>query len=319
MYETLDCKVLRSGEKMEVGVVVGPDPEWYEALSGFLSHKGPDLLWQVQQALAVPLDRLGSYFYVGLLDRRIVTQVYVAVTGCCGFLGHVYTLPEHRGKGAYSALMEAQMRHSESLGVTLIQLGTGYDSVAYHIYHRFGFRSIWPQSGRMRWEKEPDAVAPHYAPGPAVIRPMRWEDWPWCSVLFTTEGSRLHSVAMDVFQPGWSKGGFIKLMRDEGAERLAAVKNDGVVVGIGSRTRDPKWRHPEIVDVYVHPRFVDQLDPLLVTLTARPGRLQSYVPVGDETRTDALLSHGLAQEAVLPAQCIIDGQPVDVALFGRKG
>ena len=56
MYKVLGSTLLKSGERMEVGVIQAPDAEWRERLSAFLIHKGSDWVPQVEAALAGPLD-----------------------------------------------------------------------------------------------------------------------------------------------------------------------------------------------------------------------------------------------------------------------
>src|SRR5207249_1997860 len=143
-----------------------------------LGHKGQPWQHHIQAALQEPLDDLETRFYVGLLDGRAITNVMIVGTRlrvvsrgagrpedaveAVGILGHVYTVPEHRRKGAYAQLMAAQMEHTRSLGYRLLTLGTGFETPPYWIYHRFGFRSIDGATGRMKWLATPDAEAHHF-------------------------------------------------------------------------------------------------------------------------------------------------------------
>src|SRR5689334_12378719 len=109
MYTPLGSAKLNSGETLEMGVVAGPDAEWAPRIGPFLGHKGPGWCDHIQRALEGPLDRLETLFYVGCIGEELVTQVMIVGCAGAGILGHVFTRPEHRRKGAYRQLMARQM------------------------------------------------------------------------------------------------------------------------------------------------------------------------------------------------------------------
>ncbi|MDE2887154.1 MAG: hypothetical protein OXR72_03005 [Gemmatimonadota bacterium] len=45
MYEPVDTITLKSGERVEAGVVKGPDPDWAERIEALLEHKGEMWRW----------------------------------------------------------------------------------------------------------------------------------------------------------------------------------------------------------------------------------------------------------------------------------
>ena len=108
MHTHLGSETLKNGERLEISVVEGPDAEWQPRIEPFLAHKGPGWNDHIRRALAEPLDSLQTRFYVGCIGEELVTQVMIVGSGGAGILGHVYTKPEHRRKGAYSRLMAYQ-------------------------------------------------------------------------------------------------------------------------------------------------------------------------------------------------------------------
>ncbi|MGH2367633.1 MAG: hypothetical protein ACRDI2_05490, partial [Chloroflexota bacterium] len=105
MYTHLGSVTLKTGEQMDLGVVQCPDPSWSPQVKRLLGHKGRDSLEHIEGALAGPLDALETRFYVGTIGGVAVTNVMIVGARGAGILGHVYTVPEHRQKGAYSHLM----------------------------------------------------------------------------------------------------------------------------------------------------------------------------------------------------------------------
>src|SRR5687767_11265948 len=193
MYTPLGAAILANGETLHCGVVQTPDHEWGDRLIPFLSHKQPKWRSHIAASFERELDQLETRFYVGTLggpDGPIVTTVMVAGAsrpgGRVGLLGYVFTSTDHRGKGAYSALMAHQMEDCRRAGFTILTLTTQRDSTAWRIYERFGFRADHrgprgtrrsaatefrgvnhpTTTGRMRWLNQPDAERDWFAPSP---------------------------------------------------------------------------------------------------------------------------------------------------------
>src|SRR5712692_491079 len=177
MYERLGEATLKSGQRMEIGVITAPDAEWQDRIVPFLGHKGEPYASHIRRSHEGPLDELETRYYIGHLEGRVITEVMIAGAHGAGILGHVYTLPEERRKGAYQAVMAAQMADMPRRGFRALALGTGFDSPPYWIYHSFGFRGIAPGSGAMRWTADQDAEAELFRPGPVTARDARWDDW----------------------------------------------------------------------------------------------------------------------------------------------
>ncbi|MGV3719731.1 MAG: GNAT family N-acetyltransferase, partial [Actinomycetota bacterium] len=191
MYIKLDEETLHSGERMEIGVVVGPDSDWLPRLTPFLGHKPDPYRDHIRRALEGPLDQLDTRFYVGVVDGRLISQIMVVGDRCVGIVGHVFTLPDERRQGACRAIMARQMDDARKLGYRALGLGTGFETPPYWIYHSFGFRGVAPGNGCMRWFASPEAERELYAPGETHTRDGRWSDW-----------GHVHLLSLRPFQPG---------------------------------------------------------------------------------------------------------------------
>lgn len=279
MYCELGVKTLKSGAPLRCGVVIGPDPEWHDRIVPFLGHKRPETREQIRRSLAEPLDDLETRYYVGCVDDRLITQVMIAAARHVGILGHVYTLPDCRRQGACSALFEVTMPDVRARGNRVLVLSTGYDSPPYWIYHRFGFRSIAPGRGQMKWLATPDAEARLFAPAPAAARRLHWGDWPWIDLL----GMQLPSPDEDPPRSAlWRLRDFGSLEtpfsifqahRTEATDATAFVTPGGSTVGWAIFAPDPTWFGDALLfDFYLHPHFVDQAEALLADLAWRRER-----------------------------------------------
>ena len=156
MVESLGLITLKNGEEVEASVVIGPDLDWAPRIGPLLQHKGDPWNWQVAQVLERELD-LEAYFYVLHRDGIPFANIMTIEGAGVGVFGHVWTVPEDRQKGASSRLMALQMEHFADRGGRALFLGTGYDSVAYKMYQRFGFESVEPQSGYMSYYTESES------------------------------------------------------------------------------------------------------------------------------------------------------------------
>ncbi len=150
MYTKLGEGRLKTSEPIEVGVVESPDEEWLPRVVPFLAHKSGDYQAHTRRALEGPLDGLETRFYVGHVSGRILSQIQVVGARGAGIVGHVYTLPEERRKGACHAVMEHQMEDCRRARFRVLCLGTAFESPPYWIYHSFGFRSVGPGNGCMK-------------------------------------------------------------------------------------------------------------------------------------------------------------------------
>lgn len=109
-------------------------------LSVAAHHVGQDIpLSLLQRSIANSLCFGGFVERVQVAFARVVSD-YATVA----YLGDVFVLPEHQGKGYSKLLMDAVMAHPELQGLRRFSLAT---SDAHGLYARYGFTSpLYPQS-----------------------------------------------------------------------------------------------------------------------------------------------------------------------------
>ncbi|MFH1009470.1 MAG: GNAT family N-acetyltransferase, partial [Candidatus Latescibacterota bacterium] len=310
-----------TGEAMEIGLVSAPDEEYAQQIAPFLEHKGDPWNGHIRKCLREPMDELETRFYVGKLDGTVISNVMTAEYGRTGILGHVFTQPEHRGKGAFKLLMAEQMKDFRTRGGLLL-LGTGYDSPAYWIYHGFGFRSLAPGSGLMQYATEDDFEAHYFAPGQTRAAGVQWKDWPRANILFTLrEGDFLRSVAHERYGASSFEGEFLCLqerIEEDPSYQVKLLESEhGAVVGVATLIRDARWhRDVGLLDLFVHPHFTGSTGQLLESLDFPEGKTQCYADSGSTDKIRALEQAGFRQETVFLGQLRKDsGARLDVRVF----
>jgi hypothetical protein len=309
MYTRLGEAALKSGEQMEIGVVLGPDAEWLPKLVPFLGHKSADYAAHIRQALEGPLDALQTRFYVGSVEGRPISQVMIVGDRGAGILGHVFTRPEERRKGACQAIFAAMMEDVTGAGFRVLCLGTGFESPPYWIYHSFGFRSIGPGNGSMKWLAAPDAESALFRGEPTTVRELRWDDWGYLDLLAfqpVTEGEELpRSPTMGLKGQGSLEGPFASLQarraREPEIQGRALVSESGATVGWALLGRDTRWfRDTWLVEAHAHPAFTAGLPALLASLEWPNAPVAAYLTAPAGPRAAALEGAGLASAAALP-------------------
>lgn len=309
MYRQLGTGILTTGEPFELGVVEAPDLEWADRVVPLLVHKGGDWNYQISASLAGPLDDLETRFYVGHIDGLPITTNMVVGARGAGILGHVFTVPRWRQRGAYRQLMTAQMEDIRRLGFRILTLGTGYNSHPYWIYHSFGFRSVAEGSGEMCWLDTPETGAWYLNPGPAEVRPVLWSDW--AAYNFATlqpihpMDALPRSPALDVRGQGSVEGPFIGFQRrlgeTSGAQSRMLQSQTGAIVGWCHLVPGPAmlgdgW----LLDLNVRSGFESAV-PRLFEGLVWPGAPVAFVATpSDPTRSEVLRQHGFRRLASLP-------------------
>ncbi len=309
MYLHLDFRDLKSGERMETGVVQPPDNEWSEQLKSFLSHKGSEWKEEIELAFRGELDDLESRFYVGRIGNQVICQIMLTGSRGAGIVSHVFTRPEQRQKGAISALMNTMMEHCRSIRFQVITLGTGFDSAAYWIYHKFGFRSVRPGSGEMIWVSDDEKLANLFSPSQVHLRPVQWEDWAYFNLLalqpVNPEEDLPRSKIMGLKGQGSLEGPFIKLQIRRGKEpelhAFAIVNEADITVGWAIMGQDPSWfRDVWILDLHIHRLYKNNLTKLVSELPLPKGMIVSYLLHDDSPKAKSLERSGFLLKGRLP-------------------
>jgi hypothetical protein len=326
MYRQLGEGRLHSGEVLEIGVVEAPDPAWADPIGRFLVHKGGDWNYHINRALNGPLDDLQTAFYVGLVEGELVSQVMVSGARKAGILGHVFTAPLWRQRGAYRQVMAVQMADMPRRGVEILTLGTGYDSHPYHIYASFGFRPVAPEHGFMRWLADPAAEQRYLAAAPATVRPLCWGDWGALNVLMAqpvgADDPRPRLPTLGIKGQHSAEGAFLTFMRrsehqGEGGNRV--VQSDtGAVTGWCLLAPDPRWFGDVwLLDVGVQPAFARFQAELTRDL---PWPAAPIYAMQSSDRETAWLRHlGFAPLATLPLWLNDNDGRRDLGLWWRDG
>ena len=261
MYTALAPVRLKSGERVECGVVSPPDAEWSARIQKLLLHKGDIWQWQNTELLTTAVG-IEPYFYLlhrgGTPFANIMTVEYRGV----GQFGHVWTDPADRGQGASSSIMTQQMEHFRSRGGKALYLSTGFDSVAYRMYAKHGFVGIEERSGYMTYTVGPKArfEADYFARGPATVAALDWQHWPTSSPLFSSAlPGVVRSSNLRLLGRMLTEGPFLPVIRDERKRRserappraVALAKHDnGAVVGFAMLEVHPAWPDAKQLDLW---------------------------------------------------------------------
>ncbi len=341
MYRYLGSARLKTGEQMEIGVVECPDPSWGAQVKPLLGHKDRPTQEFFNAAFERPLDDLETRFYLGTIGGLAISNVMIvgarsgaagegtaAGLGAVGILGHVYTRPEHRQKGAYRHLMAAQMDDCRRLGYQALTLGTGFETHPYWIYHSFGFRSIDGVSGKMKWVAGDGFEESWLRPGATRVRPMRWDDWPRLNLLaFQPPAANEplpRSWTFRVKGQGGAVEGMFQVMQRNVARgsqitALALESERGVPVGWAVlQPDDLAFGDGRLLDLYVHPAFEADAPQLLAHVPwPERGRVAAYTTGDDNYRTSALEQAGFRRAASLPGWLRDGDSQLDLAVWTR--
>lgn len=324
MYNKLGEVKLKTEEGMEVGVITAPDASHAEEIKQFLGHKPGNYKWHIERCVAEVLGALETRFYVGKLDGTVISNIMTVEYEGIGILGHVFTLPEQRRKGAAKGVMAYQMEDFRQRTGTALYLGTGYNSPPYYIYHRFGFESVFPESGFMKYHVNEDFEERYFAPAPAHPKSVEWHDWPKVTALSGIVGwDTLRSLKWAVYGPTNMEGGFLSFKHDlesenayEDAKLLISTK--GAIVGWATVVRDARWQPATaVLDLFFHPNFSDSVPALLSAVAFPASKVQCYVDSSAEKKAEVLETAGFTCEGRFKNQFRYGGQPYDVLVFAR--
>lgn len=324
MYDKLGEVILKTGERMEVGVVTMPDEHYAEEVERFLGHKIGDLRWYIELCLGEALNGLENRFYVGKLDGRVITNISTIEYEGIGILMNVWTMPQQRRKGASKGIMTYQMEDFRQRAGQSLYLGTEYDSIPYYIYRNFGFEALFPESGYMKYHVDSDFEERYFAPAPVRPKSVEWHDWPRCAALSAIIGGDvLRSLTWGVYGPRNLEGGFLSYKRAletddiyDDAKLLATF--GGAIVGWATVIRDERW-YPAtaVLDLFFHPNFVNDIHTLLSAIVFPESKVQCYIDSGAEKKAAILETTGFTCEGRFKNQFAYGGQHYDVLVYAR--
>lgn len=318
MYDSLGKMKLKTGEEVEIGVVRGPDLEWAERVEQLLGHKGEIWNWQNSSVLREELG-IEVYFYLLHRDGDAFANIMTAEYRGAGHLGHVWTRPEDRRKGAASQLMGRQMDHFRQRGGRALFLGTGYDSPAYHIYASHGFAGLEPLSGSMEYyaASKGEFEAAYFAQGSTQIEEVQWKHWLSSAALFLGDWSGVVRCApLGMLGRKSTESPFLGLIqaeqarREEGEEVRTKVlfqTESGAAVGVAMWAWDPLWPETCLVDVFCHPDHWGEGGDLLDSLVLpQAERYVAYGDVGGAAKGEILEAAGFIQTGLHEKRVAVD-------------
>ena len=335
MYKQLALITLKDGEQVEAGCVEGPDLEWAERIEALLGHKGSLRLWQNAEVVRRELGIEGRFYLLHRRGEPMANIMTVAHKGV-GYLGHVWTRPEDRCKGACDQLMGIQMEHFRQTEGQALFLGTGFATPPYRIYAAHGFASIEAESGSMEYyagSRREDFIAEYFAAGTAEIEELAWSHWPASAALFLGDfPGVVRSVSLGLLGRASTEGKFLPLIRDqlqrraqgEAARALALVQREtGAVLGLASWAWDPLWPETVLVDLYCHPEWWGWGSELLDGLELPPAeRYLAHADGLNMCRDKVLEKGGFVPAEILRQRVAADRKrrvPVDVRVWQRRG
>lgn len=311
---------------MEIGVVQAPDDQYADRVKPFLEHKRGAHGWHIRRCFEGELDKLETYFYIGQIENgEIIANIMTVEHLGVGILGHVFTKPEHRRKSACTNLMQSQMEHFVDRGGRALYLGTGFDSPAYHIYSKYGFESVVPKSGFMKFYTDPDFEEEYFAPDEVHVKDVQWHDIKMSALTGIVNGDYLRSLAFHIYGPSNFEGGFWAFKRDlEEGEKYQSAKileaQNGSITGFATISKDHRWSPSTyILDLFAHPNFWKKADKLIDAIDLPNGKIQCYVDANSIGKIQCLLNSGFKPEAVLRDQLKHGNQSLDVLIFSKRG
>ena len=301
--------VLKNGEEVRAGVVVGPDAAWAEKVEALLEHKGDPWNWQNGVVLRDDVG-IDARFFLLHRDGRPFANIMTVERRGVGILGHVWTKPEDRRQGAASALLDLSLSDFSSRRGQALFLGTGFDSPTFHLYARHGFSAIEDKSGTMVYysESKEEFECSYFKDGPTCIEPLTWQHWPSAPALFLGDfAGVVRCIRLKLFGRASPEEVLLPLLREENERRqkeesstamMLVQAETSAVVGFATWGWHPIWPGACTVDVYCHPDFWGEASSLLSSLTLPDADFYlAYGDPGCEQKHEVLGKAGFVQRA----------------------
>lgn len=309
MHTTLAAETLKTGEQLTIECVLPPDGERDAQIRPFLAHKPPHYREHIEAALTGNCDDLETRFYIGLLSGEIVGNIMTVEANGVGILGHVHTREDQRRKGICDAIMRHQMEDFRRRNGHVLLLGTGYQSPAYHIYARHGFKD-WPNGkpGLMRYDREPQNVFEprFFASDFCVPVAAHWIHWPLTALLAACPAlPYVRSVTLNVRGAALLEGPYCQFMANDGKRpdvQASVLENQqGAVAAFAICVPDTHQSDIQLLDLFAHPSVVAApLIRLLESLPLPPSKIHCYADTDDAQKIAVLQALGFQRLPVPP-------------------
>jgi GNAT superfamily N-acetyltransferase len=113
------------------------------------THEHPELVDFVGQLGAISSARTGSVCFLAEIDGQPGAAGVLCMHECAALFGGATTVPEMRGRGLQSALLDARMRYACEHGCDIAMMGALPGSNSQRNAERQGFRIAYT---RMKWK-----------------------------------------------------------------------------------------------------------------------------------------------------------------------
>ncbi len=303
-----DTVKLKTGETMVCKIIDSPNDEDVPQLRRLLVHK--DDIWQhhLDAWMSGPAKRLDTCFCVGAIDGELVSNVMTVMHEGIGLMGHVFTLPEHRRKGACDALMDMHISEFEERGGKAVYLGTGFESPPYRIYARHGYQAVPDRPGSMWWSPTYDEIEALYEDvysdlDRASVTDAAWRHWPSMNMFAHLPLDRMkqtvRNAAHGLFGVCQAEYGFLSILQADSGDDSVVTRvletRDGHVAGLASLGPDRHWGAAGatyVFDVCLPLAAAGEANELFEEFDWPEAHVLSYVADTDQEHIDILSAAG---------------------------
>lgn len=295
MKRDLTTVDLRDGNEMQVVEVCDKDPDWAERILPFLHHKPEPYYGEIRRALEGEHVGVTTRFYLGVVGDELVGNVTTVERDGVGWMGHVYTVPNRRGQGIAGALIRVQTEDFRMREGRALFLSTTFDSVAFHLYTKYGYRSLSERDGRMELILELDFYRRYFEVHTFEVRPPSWADQPgFCALCAEPSGEYVRSVLLKLYGRSTTEADYFRLMAKTAAgawDARLAVGENGAVLGFAVVGPNSVWTDAQgpshLLDIYAHPEHRAVIPALLADLPLPGGDF--VAPIDPGGKREALL------------------------------
>jgi len=324
MYTLITQKLLQTGEHLDIAVVNPLDDKYQNLVRPVISHKSANDQWHLDQVFANRIKLLQTRFYLGLINDSTVSNIMVSENNRAGIVSHVYTVPENRKKGIARLVMNEVIEDFKSRSGRFLTLSTGYDTHPYYLYHSFGFRSVLPKSGHMKFIMEKQDEVAWFKSSSARVVKADWGHWPALNVLCAqVTGSPIRNIALGHLGPRMFEGAYMSLMKNlqqnQNYQAYLLINDWDAVVGYGTLIPDIRWgNQTDLLDFFVHPAYSSYIPCLVQAFSLPPERkIQCYVVSNNSLAKKLLRKLEFQNEAKLKKQLFSKNQSIDIEIFTR--
>jgi RimJ/RimL family protein N-acetyltransferase len=321
MYTAMGKCELQDGSTMHLGRVLAPDAEWGAKIIEFYRpHKSALSIWHIIQGVEKEdQGGLTNYFYIERRDDAILGIINIAEHNHCCQFGHVLTDPEYRGNGICNAIMPRAIDDFATRNGKMLVLCTIRPD-AFHLYEKYGFAPV-DNAGFISGEPivmlqytkgvdEDEFYRERFAVDETFVRQPAFKDWVDLSVLtMMKDVPPLKSLCTDTKAYGRFELHTRELIYDMQVlkkpvrAKVLETKTTGAAVGFLIVRPDPRFdNHVRMMDLFVHPNFIDSADKLLASVELENGKVQVYIDHTNNAIRDVLIDAGFYEEALLKRQ-----------------